>query len=197
MGILMTYIKIMNTLSIKPGDIVKLSSVQLPKGTFIKIQPQSVDFLDITDPKAVLENAMRHFTSLTLKDKICISYNSHEYEIEILEVNPRTSDGISVIETDLEVDFAAPIGYEDPSTARAEKSIASSFGSLVQSPSMMNRGPFSGSGQKLNGKSVQDSNMELTPSGTPKAPPAAINLPPGKLFFGMKTNVFYYLIIEI
>lgn len=40
-------------LKIGAGDLVTMTNVALPVGSFIKIQPQSVDFLDITDPRAV------------------------------------------------------------------------------------------------------------------------------------------------
>ena len=35
------------------GDLIQVSYTSLPLATFSKFQPQSVDFLDITNPKAV------------------------------------------------------------------------------------------------------------------------------------------------
>ena len=55
----------MNNLLLAPGDLVNLQNVSLPKGTFIKIQPHTSDFLDISNPKAVLETSLRAFTCLT------------------------------------------------------------------------------------------------------------------------------------
>lgn len=43
----------MKTMDISQGELVDMEAATLSKGTFIKIQAQSVDFLDITDPKAV------------------------------------------------------------------------------------------------------------------------------------------------
>jgi len=43
----------MQNLLLQEGDVVKLKSASLPKGTFAKLRPQSKDFLDITNPKAV------------------------------------------------------------------------------------------------------------------------------------------------
>ena len=43
----------MQNLLLQEGDIVKLKSTSLPKGTFVKLRPQSKDFLDISNPKAV------------------------------------------------------------------------------------------------------------------------------------------------
>lgn len=45
------------------------------QGTFVKFQPQSVDFLEISNPRAVLETTMRHFSCLTEGDVICLPYN--------------------------------------------------------------------------------------------------------------------------
>lgn len=43
----------MKTLALSEGDFVTVKSTGLSLGSFVKIQPQSVDFLEITDPKAV------------------------------------------------------------------------------------------------------------------------------------------------
>ncbi len=43
----------MQTLLIKEGDLIAIKNVNLSLGHFVKIQPQHVDFLDISDPKAV------------------------------------------------------------------------------------------------------------------------------------------------
>lgn len=44
----------MRQLQIEPGDIIQVKNATLPLGKFLKIQPQSVNFLDdISDPKAV------------------------------------------------------------------------------------------------------------------------------------------------
>jgi ubiquitin fusion degradation protein 1 len=104
---------VMDTLSIAEGQILEISSVTLQLGKFVKIQPQSTNFLEITDPKAVLEQAFRSFSCLTIGDIITISYNEMLYDILVMETKP-SQEGISIIETDLEVDFAAPKGYIEP-----------------------------------------------------------------------------------
>lgn len=43
----------MDQLRLNEGDPVRLVGGRYPKGKMIKIQPQSVDFLEISDPKAV------------------------------------------------------------------------------------------------------------------------------------------------
>ena len=60
-----------------------------------------------------LEQAMRNFTALTQGDIIEISYNSIVFGLLVMEATPG-GEGILVIDTDLEVDFAAPVGYVEP-----------------------------------------------------------------------------------
>ena len=73
------------------------------------------DFLDISNPKAVLERALRSYSCLTTGDSFQISYNGRRYEIEVREAKP--GPAISVIETDCQVDFEAPKDYVEPARA--------------------------------------------------------------------------------
>jgi ubiquitin fusion degradation protein 1 len=49
----------MQNLGIEHGDLVKVESATLPKGTYVKLRPQTKAFIDIANPKAVLENTLR------------------------------------------------------------------------------------------------------------------------------------------
>ncbi|EED15146.1 ubiquitin fusion degradation protein Ufd1, putative [Talaromyces stipitatus ATCC 10500] len=134
---------LMQTLLLEPGDLIQVKSTDLPPGRFIKLQPQSTSFLDISDPKAVLENAFRNFSCLTKGDVFTFAYNDQIYEIAVLDVKPDgDKKAISVLETDLEVDFAPPVGYEEPtrtsgtSTPRSGQ-IPALHGGLVHSHGSM------------------------------------------------------------
>ena len=105
----------MQTLLLEPGDLVQIKSTDLPPGRFIKLQPQSPSFLDISDHRAVLENAFRNFACLNVGDVFTFAYNDQVYEMAVLETKPENpKKAIVVMETDLEVDFATPVGYEEP-----------------------------------------------------------------------------------
>jgi ubiquitin fusion degradation protein 1 len=105
----------MKTLSLDAGDLLQIKSTDLPPGQFVKLQPQSPSFLDISDPRAVLENAFRNFSCLTKGDIFTFAYNDQTYDIAVLEIKPDTEQhAIVTMETDLEVDFATPVGYEEP-----------------------------------------------------------------------------------
>lgn len=125
------YPQLMQTMLLEAGDLVQIKSTDLPPGTFIKLQPQSPDFLEITDPKAVLENAFRNFSCMTTGDIFSFSYNDNVYEIAVLEVKPDTSKhAICTMETDLSVDFATPIGYIEPKAQPAKTAQNGGLGAL-------------------------------------------------------------------
>jgi ubiquitin fusion degradation protein 1 len=62
---------------------------------------------------ARLEQALRNFSALTQGDIIEISYNSIVFGLLVMETDP-SGEGISVLDTDLSVDFAPPVGYVEP-----------------------------------------------------------------------------------
>eukprot|EP00798_Chlamydomonas_sp_ICE-L_P029337 gene29337-8891_t len=123
----------MQNLLLQVGDMVKLKNVALPKGTFVKLQPVTSDFLDISNPKAVgqcdesdvgPQNVWGHSphhdkhtppprtTSLCAACYVVVNYNNKNYEIEVKEAKP--GPAISVVETDCQVDFEAPKDYKEP-----------------------------------------------------------------------------------
>ncbi|KAI0306356.1 ubiquitin fusion degradation protein I [Multifurca ochricompacta] len=108
----------MKTLRLNEGDPVRITGTELLKGRFVKLQAQHVHFLEISDPKAVLEQALRNFTALTQGDIIEISYNSIIFGLLVMETTPG-GEGISILDTDLEVDFAPPVGYVEPERPKA------------------------------------------------------------------------------
>jgi ubiquitin fusion degradation protein 1 len=89
------------------GETLIFKYTNLDKGNYVKIQPQTSDFLDISNPRAVLESNLRFFTCLTREDVIAIDYNDKIYWLNVLEVKP--GKAISIIETDINVDFSLPM----------------------------------------------------------------------------------------
>jgi ubiquitin fusion degradation protein 1 len=102
----------MENLLLAEGDIVRVKNATLPKGTYVKLQPHTKDFLDISNPKAILETTLRNYSCLTTGDSIMVAYNNKKYYIDIIETKP--SHAITIIETDCEVDFAPPLDYKEP-----------------------------------------------------------------------------------
>ncbi|KAH9643492.1 hypothetical protein HF086_015640 [Spodoptera exigua] len=120
----------MTNLVVEEGALLQIESVSLPVATFSKFQPLSEDFLDITNPKAVLENCLRNFSCLTTGDVIAIKYNS-------------------------KVEFAPPVGYKEEE--RIPHDDGGNAMGMDEDPSNMMPEPsgfiaFSGEGNRLDGK---------------------------------------------
>jgi ubiquitin fusion degradation protein 1 len=125
----------MQVLQLEPGDILQVKSADLPSGRFIKLQAQSISFLDISDPKAVLENVFRNYSCLTVGDVFTFEYNDQTFDMAVQEVKPDTeSHAIVVLETDLEVDFATPVGYEEPKPQARSSGMGTPAGGLGSLP---------------------------------------------------------------
>lgn len=96
-----------------------MKNVSLPKATFVKFQAQSCDFLEVANPRALLEVALRKYTCLTEGDMICIPHKNIKFYLEVRDVQP--NGAASIIETDCNVDFDEPLGYKDSKYAQYEK----------------------------------------------------------------------------
>ncbi|XP_050353391.1 ubiquitin fusion degradation protein 1 homolog [Nymphalis io] len=144
----------MANLVLEEGTLLQIESVSLPVATFSKFQPLSEDFLDISNPKAVLENCLRNFSCLTTGDVIAIKYNSKVYELCVLETKP--GNAVIIIECDMNVEFAPPVGYkeEDHIPRRGSNS---DIAGMEEDPATMMPEPsgfiaFRGEGNRLDGK---------------------------------------------
>ncbi|MED6138598.1 hypothetical protein PIB30_075765 [Stylosanthes scabra] len=143
----------MENMLLQEGDTVCVRNTSLAKGTYVKLQPHTKDFLDITNPKAILETSLRSYSCLTTGDTIMVAYNSKKYYIDIVETKP--SPAVSIIETDCEVDFAAPLDYKEPekpapcALSKRKRSEVEDDEPPTKVPQFS---PFTGSGRRLDGK---------------------------------------------
>lgn len=145
----------LRNLLLEEGGRVSVCNAALRTATFARFQPQSVDFLDISNPQAVLENLLREFACLTVGDMIAIRYNERTYELKVLETKPE--EAVTIIECDMNVDFAPPVGYEEnvrtqqaknkKQTSKSEESDHIVIPNVVQGFQA-----FSGAGYRLDGK---------------------------------------------
>ncbi|KAF5377029.1 hypothetical protein D9757_007686 [Collybiopsis confluens] len=83
----------MKTLRLNEGDPIRITGTELPKGEKVKLQAQSGDIIEIC-------------------------YNSIVFGLLIMETEPG-GGGIDIVDTDLSVDFAAPVGYVEPERPKA------------------------------------------------------------------------------
>lgn len=207
--------QMMITLGMDVGDMIQIRTTSLELARMVKLQPQSTKFLDISDPKAVLERAFRNFATLTKGDIFNFEYNDVVYDVAVLDVKPETEKmGVSMIETDVSVEFAPPVGYVEPekgsgtSTPRSARpgaggvpgpGVLHSQGTMAQAINYSSISPsvtsvptkFLGEGQRLAKKgSANPTPKDASPAPTDSTPkrrdgaPAALRLAPNKLFFG-------------
>ncbi|KAH7040213.1 ubiquitin fusion degradation protein UFD1-domain-containing protein [Microdochium trichocladiopsis] len=137
----------MQSLQLDVGDMIQIKSTSLELAKMVKLQPQSTNFLEISDPKAVLEKAFRNFATLTRGDVFNFEYNDEVYEVAVLEVKPETEKmGVCMIETDVSVEFAPPVGYVEPqkgsgtSTPRSTRGGGGAGGGLPPGGLLHNQG---------------------------------------------------------
>lgn len=142
----------MHNLLLEEGELLNIESVSIPVATFSRFQPQSEDFLDITNPKAVLENGLRSFACLTTGDIIAIKYNQRIYEMCVLETRP--GPAVTIIECDMNVEFAPPVGYKEPEKEVKQDEEMMDPADLMPTP--MGFVPFKGHGNRLDGKKRKD-----------------------------------------
>jgi ubiquitin fusion degradation protein 1 len=159
----------MQNLLIEEGTLISVRNVSLPKATFVKLQPQSVDFLEISNPRAVLEHALRNFSCVTKGDVIQLPYNNKNFHFELKEVEP--SPAACIIETDCNVDFDAPVGYKEPEREDINKSARSSACPSPTTLSTASSVPMSESAEdsKPAGVRIVDGKI-IRPEDTSKAP---------------------------
>jgi hypothetical protein len=105
---------ILKSLFILEGSKCDIRCVNLEKGSFAKLQPHSKDFYNIKNHKAVFENVLRHFTTLTEGESIPLRYGNRVYMVEILELQPSTA--VSIVAEpylDLTVEFVPAVDYDE------------------------------------------------------------------------------------
>lgn len=93
------------------GSEIIIRNITLQKGTFVSLQPHETAFIDLANPKAILEKELRNYACLTKGETISIWYGGREFQIDIVETRPQNA--ICVIEADVEVDFKPPLDYQE------------------------------------------------------------------------------------
>lgn len=112
---------IFREMGLEPGENVRLGAVdRLPKASFLKIQPHKTRFIELGDPTAILNKHLRDFTLARKGQVITIHVLNEEFQINVLEVKPETNYGAAtLINTDVNLEFAAPVDYVDPAVKKA------------------------------------------------------------------------------
>ena len=156
--------KMMEQLGFQEGERVRINGASLPKGKFVKLQPQELTFLELSDPKAVLEKALSFFPCLTVGDVIEISHQHINLRFLIIEAKAHdgsdAAEAINILNTDIEVDFAPPVGYVEPTRQppKPQPTMAQKLNIDVDKTEDKNAAGFDafiGQGNSLGGKRIK------------------------------------------
>ncbi|CAN1261595.1 Ubiquitin recognition factor in ER-associated degradation protein 1 [Linum perenne] len=155
-----------------------LKNVTLPKGTYVKLQPHTKDFLDITNPKAILETTLRNYSCLTTGDSIMVSYNNKKYYIDIIESKP--AKAITIIETDFEEGPEETVSKFSPFTGAGRR--------LDGRPLPYQPPPVSTSSSKDKSPCAPNGSKQLPAAAASSSSPNTSRQAQGKLVFGSNAS---------
>eukprot|EP00934_Nitzschia_sp_Nitz4_P002838 Nitzschia sp. Nitz4//scaffold13_size275219//227931//228857//NITZ4_000914-RA/size275219-processed-gene-0.164-mRNA-1//-1//CDS//3329536134//2828//frame0 len=117
----------MRALGLQPRDVVDVEiTFSVPAGSLARLRPHSFSWSkEISNPQAVLETELRHYSSLTKGSTIAFDYNSKRYwfDVEDLRSAPRGErcSAIRVQDCDIATDF---LPAKDTKRAKARKTKA-------------------------------------------------------------------------
>lgn len=110
---------LMENLGIDSGAHVNIRTVSLEKGTFARLQPTESVFLDLDQPKEVLESILRAYPAMQTGQFIEVCYEGATLRLNVLETQP--TKAIQLLNTDLEVEFDFSLIPQDAFDARQSK----------------------------------------------------------------------------
>ncbi|KAH7282121.1 hypothetical protein KP509_35G013200 [Ceratopteris richardii] len=93
--------------SLREFPRVRIRYVRLPKCHYAKLTPDSSDFVDVPNHKAVLETKLRQHATLSEGDILTVWHDGVDYNLHVSQLKPAAN--VSVLETDMEVDVVQPI----------------------------------------------------------------------------------------
>ena len=106
---------IFDTLNIEPNNELPITLLKktLVKGSKCKLQPHSSDFFEIDNYRDYLEKTLgQNYSALTENTTIQLPYYDTIIKLDILKTEPESN--ISIIDTDLEVEFEKALDYVEP-----------------------------------------------------------------------------------
>ena len=95
---------------IPSGAILELKYVRLPKVKSVKLQPLENRFYSIENVKLMLEDNLKHHTTLSIEDIVTVWFRGQKYHVKVSAMQPE--DRGSLIDTDVEVDLDESVEYK-------------------------------------------------------------------------------------
>ena len=105
--------RIMEHLLICDGQNIDVQICHPLKGNYIKLKPRKTAFIELSNPKAVLERFMsKDYPIISVGDTLSINHLNTIYHIDVVECKPGNS--IDILNTDVNLDFDTPADYVEP-----------------------------------------------------------------------------------
>lgn len=101
----------MENLLVGEEDEVLITSVTLQKGSYVAIQPHQTAFIDLSNPKAILETELTNYACLMEGETINIHYQGTDFLIDVVEWKPDKQ--ICIVEADVNLEFKTPKDYKE------------------------------------------------------------------------------------
>ena len=102
---------IMESIGISEGQHVEIKLASPVKGTYIKIQPHTTSFINLSNPKSLLEKVLSEkYPVLTEGHTITIEYLKKVFYVDIVKTEP--APVIDILNVNLNVDFDKPFDYQ-------------------------------------------------------------------------------------
>ena len=114
-GVVLVPYHVMEGLGLSEGNNVNIDLSTPPNGSYIKLQPHKTEFIELPDPKALLEKALSvNYPVVTEGHTITIQNPETDkvYHIDIVKTEPAPI--IKIIDVNVNVDFEAPLDYVPP-----------------------------------------------------------------------------------
>ena len=102
-------------LGMKEGEEIVIELATPVKGTSVKLRPHTTDFINLNNPKVILEKVMSlDYPVITEGHTIAINYKdlNRVFYIDVIETKPTSV--IQIINTDINLEFDTPLDYVEP-----------------------------------------------------------------------------------
>ncbi|RNF16003.1 ubiquitin fusion degradation protein [Trypanosoma conorhini] len=116
-GVVIMPLWMFSALLLQPGDTVTLETCVLPSGKLVKLRPQQSSFIQLSDPRQVLEMHLSQYPALTRGTSIVLRYLDREFIIDVTDIRDEADCSVEAISTvradaqatEIKVEFERPL----------------------------------------------------------------------------------------
>ena len=147
---------IMAELGMVEGEQIVIESASPVKGSFLKLRPHKTEFIELSNPKVILEKAMSRDYPVVHEGHIIVIYHEGKtYYIDVVEALP--APVVQIINSDINVDFDKPLDYVEPKPPspvneridNSKNGFQSAYSKAKKYATNTGFVPFSGKGNRL------------------------------------------------